>query len=373
VNAGVRYQFSRNFEGDFSIQHQFFKTRRKTRQDNWVLSVNPNFYYRLNPRHRVGMGVSYYHQDFKASDFTVGSQTNTVNAYAQWEWQIDSTMGLSLRVGPAYIESEQDNPPQRGVLPIPYQEISDYPGGRAVQIQVFSQCPDVSTTIPASTAGPYIPATGCPPSASTVNPSIIAEADFPSQYAAITNQTPIGLTTTGNVGTKDDSLDVFVNVQLIKNWSPQLSSQVAYQRTQGTASGLGGAVIRDTVTGSVNWSFRDRWKLSTSAAWTNRESVGDVNEFFLLAEENLTLGLPNIASYTGTQLVATSGNQRVETALWSVSTRLSHRLYRKTHVFAQGTYTDQTSKGGTLGAGSDFDDWLAIVGVRHEFEPIGLW
>ena len=370
ANAGVRYQFSRNLEGDFSIQHQLFKSRRKSRQDNWVLSVNPNFYYRLNPRHRVGMGVSYYHQNFDASDFTVGSQTNTVNAYAQWEWQVDSTMGLSLRVGPAYIESEQDAPPQQAVLPIPYQEISDFGGAPAVQVQLIDQCPDVSTAIPGSSAGPYIPATGCSGPSVGIISSVGPTA---GQYTAITSQTPIGLTTTGNVGTKDDSLDVFVNVQLIKNWSPQLSSQVAYQRTQGTASGLGGAVIRDSVTGSVNWKFRDRWNLATNAAWTNRKSLGDVNEFFLLAGPNTTPGLENVATYTGTQLVATSGNQKVETELWSVSARLSHQLYKKTHVFAQGTYTDQVSKGGTLGSGSDFDDWLAIVGVRHEFEPIGLW
>ncbi|NRA06526.1 MAG: hypothetical protein HRU02_00065 [Myxococcales bacterium] len=367
ASAGVRYQFSRNLEGDFSIQHQLFESRREDRQDNWVLSLNPNFFYRLNPRHRIGMGVSYYHQDFDASDFTVGSQTDTVNAYAQWEWQIDSTMGLSVRVGPAYIESEQDNPPDRFILPIPVQELSDFDGmGPAFLFQPYTLCEAFTTP---GSGDVYVPPTGCGTDPGTVN-LVIQEQD-PAGYAAIetANQTPIGLTTVGNVNRKDDSVDVFVNVQLVKNWSPQLSSLFAYQRSQGTASGLGGTVIRDSVTGSLSWRFRERWSLSANGAWTNRESVGDVNEFFLLAED---IG-GNIAGYTGDQLVAATSSQRVETELWSISARLSHRLYRRTHVFAQGTYTDQASKRGSLGASSDFDDWLAIVGVRHEFEPIGLW
>jgi hypothetical protein len=37
------------------------------------------------------------------------------------------------------------------------------------------------------------------------------------------------------------------------------------------------------------------------------------------------------------------------------------------------TYNDQNSNGSTLGAGSDFQGYIATIGVRHTFEPIKLW
>jgi predicted porin len=58
---------------------------------------------------------------------------------------------------------------------------------------------------------------------------------------------------------------------------------------------------------------------------------------------------------------------------WGVAARLTHRFTRKTDIWTQLTYNDQDSNGNTLGAGSDFENFLAVVGVRHVFEPIKLW
>lgn len=368
ASAGVRYQLSESLEADMSMRHQLFESRRADRQDNWMFSLNPNFFYRLNPRHRVGLGVQYSHQDFDASDFAVASQVDSVNAYAQWSWAISSTMGLSVRVGPAYLHSEQDPAPARFVAPIPFQSALYDPGtGQAVPAVVvyeLSSCPT------APSGAQYIPAEGC----GTVfaNPPITQTAN-PGDYAAVVGQTPISLVSAGNVDDTDDTVDVFAQIELIQNWTPQLTSRFGYERSQGAASGLGGTVIRDSVTASLDWRFRQRWDFSASGAWVNRESLADVNEFFALAGP---AGLPSglaAAAYTGIQEVLATSRQRVETEMWSVSARMSHRLFRKTHVFAQATYTDQDSKAGTLGSGSDFEDWLGIVGVRHEFEPIGLW
>jgi len=356
ASAGVRYQLSQNLEASMSIQHQLWESTREDRQDNWAINLNPNFLYRLSARHRIGMGVAYSHQNFDASDIAVGSQVDTVNAYAQWNWAISPTMGLSVQAGPTYIHVEEDDPPGFSSVLIPFVDDS---GSEPAAALSLSNCPT------APNGEQYIPAGGVQACGGVVT-GITGAA-----YTTLTSQTPDVFTTTGSIDKTDDTVDVFAQVQLTQNWTPQLSSSLAYNRRQGAASGLGGTVIVDSVSAGVTWSFRDRWRLSGNGSWVNRESVTDVPEFFRLAEEASIGG--GVAAYTGEQLVAVTSKQRVETEMWNVSARLSHQLFRKTHVFTQATYTDQESKANTLGSGSDFKDWLVFVGVRHEFEPIGLW
>ena len=297
----------------------------------------------------------------------MGSEVDSVNAYVQWNWSISRTMGLNVQVGPTYIRIEEDSAPTSFLYPIPFASAT-YDGGPAVIVNDLvgpPACPQ------APNGNQYIPSGGC--GAVVTNPPI-TQADQPAAYDQIVNQTPMPLTNIGSVDRTDETVDVFAQVKLIQNWTPQLSSSVAYRRRQGAASGLGGTVIVDSVDLSLDWRFQERWRLSANGAWVNRESVSDVPEYFRLAEA-AGLGIPGVvvAAYTGQQLVAETSRQRVETEMWSVSSRLGYQLFRKTHVFAQVSYTDQDSKAGTLGFGSDYRDWLAFLGVRHEFEPIGLW
>ena len=45
---------------------------------------------------------------------------------------------------------------------------------------------------------------------------------------------------------------------------------------------------------------------------------------------------------------------------------------RNTEAMLQVRYDNQSSKQNTLGEASDFDAWVATIGVRHLFEPIKL-
>ena len=49
------------------------------------------------------------------------------------------------------------------------------------------------------------------------------------------------------------------------------------------------------------------------------------------------------------------------------------RMWRNTNLFVELAYNEQDSKANTLGGFSDFEDFLATIGVRHVFEPIKLW
>jgi hypothetical protein len=63
----------------------------------------------------------------------------------------------------------------------------------------------------------------------------------------------------------------------------------------------------------------------------------------------------------------------IDTMRYGVASRLTHRFTRNTSGWLQFTYNRQSSTGGTLGDPSDFDDYLATIGVQHVFEPIKLW
>jgi hypothetical protein len=143
------------------------------------------------------------------------------------------------------------------------------------------------------------------------------------------------------------------------------------------ASCLGGTVIRDTVTAAADWDFRDRWNLLLRGDWALRNSVTEANRILregqgqILRDNN---GVDrNVAAFTGDQFGAPIGNNTIDTRRWGVVGRLTYQLFRNTTAIAQMTYNDQNSEGSTLGVGSDFQGYIATIGIRHTFEPIKLW
>jgi predicted porin len=81
----------------------------------------------------------------------------------------------------------------------------------------------------------------------------------------------------------------------------------------------------------------------------------------------------NVAKLTGDSFTASPSSNRVETMRWGVAGRITHRLWRNTSLYGQFAYNEQDSKSNTLGGFSDFDGYLASLGIRHEFEPLKVW
>ena len=153
----------------------------------------------------------------------------------------------------------------------------------------------------------------------------------------------------GAQGNHDQSVDVFASAGITRRWTPTIRTGAKYERTQGVASGVGGSVIVDSVTGTANWDFRERWEAILRGDFVRRESVTDVGT------QNTTL------------------DSEVKSDRWSVSLEVAHWLKRKTRIFGKVRYNDQTSKGNSLAGASDFEDWIISFGMYHTFEPIKLW
>jgi hypothetical protein len=187
-------------------------------------------------------------------------------------------------------------------------------------------------------------------------------------------------------GEDDTSLNVFGEMVLRKDWSENLSTALRYTRTQGGASGLGGAVIRDTVNLSNTWAIAEKWQLAVRGDWSLRKSVVDdqVSQFVTAGPPLVVpppqgvplvgfhgsldpAGANNLISVTG------GGAGEIDTMRWGVAGRLTHRFTRNTSSWLQVTYNEQTSQSDTLGDPSDFENFLVVLGVRHVFDPIKLW
>ena len=63
----------------------------------------------------------------------------------------------------------------------------------------------------------------------------------------------------------------------------------------------------------------------------------------------------------------------IDTNRWGVAARITHQLFKRTSLYGQVRYDQQDSKKNSLGATSDYENFLATFGVRHVFEPIPLW
>ena len=160
---------------------------------------------------------------------------------------------------------------------------------------------------------------------------------------------------------------------------------LSYTRSQGGASGLGSAVIRDTVNLSNTWEIAEKWRLAVRGDWSLRKSVVDdgVSQF-VTAGDPLLPPLPpggvdefhvSLAPAGANELISVTGGgaSEIDTMRWGVSGRLTHRFTRNTSAWLQATYNEQTSQSDTLGDPSDFENFLVVLGVRHVFEPIKLW
>jgi hypothetical protein len=386
AQLGIEHQISPRLLTTARVSHELFEIDRDDRADNWLLDANVDLLYALTPKHQVGGGVRYIRQEFDDTTEVTASELNTINVFAEWLWQIDETLDLSVAAGPSWIDNQQDDPrpvntTQSQVVPFSSAPIADatglgfvdrdgnpatgpYNAGTLVTPQ-FAACPTV-------VGPPTIQVEPCALSPNLGNPGVAGVLLDPVTDAGLiaTLNTPV-LLQPNTRGDDSQSLDVFGQVVLRKRWTPNFQSALRYSRTQAGASGLGGGVIRDEVSLANNWDITERWQLFARADWSLRQTINDATSTFTQVQADPIGGV----SYAERiQITGVSGGaNEIDTQRWGVAGRITHLLTRRTSAWVQVAYNEQDSQGGTRGAGSDFTNFLASVGVRHVFEPIKLW
>jgi hypothetical protein len=387
AEGGVEYQFSPRLLGTARMSHELFEIDRDDRADNWLLQGSADLLYALTPKHQVGGGIRGIRQEFDATTNIVGSKVVTYNVFAQWLWQISETLDLSMSVGPSYIENDQDDGPGAVTGPV-YPNLTLTTDGDATGQGWVDQDRNPATG-PFSAGSVLVSQIGacdtladgtrvvqgslCAPAVPTPTTALVLVRPTDPNYDALTAQAPVSYIPPATAkGDDSNSVNVFGEAVLRKRWSPTFQSALRYSRTQAGASGLGGAVIQDEINLSNNWDVTERWQIFVRGDWSFRQSINEATSIFGVAEGDTLSGTADFAMVTGLTTVRGT-NTDIDTMRWGVAGRLTRLFTRTTSGWVQLTYNEQDSKGGTLGRGSDFENFLASVGVRHVFAPIKLW
>jgi hypothetical protein len=371
-------------------------------QANALASAN----YVLHPKHRVGGGFRYSFQNFSGFPGQLGSQTNNYYFFGNWAWQIMETLNFSATLGPAIFQTKQDDtPPLASTQLVPRLLVPA--GGVTFSAVEGIQDLTTGTVVTSANEGDVIVGRfansvngdpGCPtvpdlrtPDPDDVVPIITARGQSglvpgcpsgilirSSDAAALAQiDQPILLTNDNPIGAEDTSVTLFAALSLVKRWSPNLISALRYSRDQGIASGVGGSVVRDAFTLSTNWDFAERWEFLFRGDWTLRQSESLGTSVF---SEALGVNLagaagsvPRAAGFEGTVFVQQLPFDTIDTTRWGVTGEVAHRLNKRTRAWIRLQYNQQSSRSASLGSSSDFDDFLATLGVHYTWDPIHVW
>jgi hypothetical protein len=355
ASLGMSHQFTSDLSGSMTLAHNFFDTTRDDRRQVNTVAASGSLSYAVDSKNRIGAGVGFTRQDFEDLVGNPGSETMIYRIFASWAYRFDETLSFSVRAGPALFDNDQRaaEPVVRAPNRVPFFILDD-----TVWASRAGSCPLLDGT-------PVIVGAAC---------GVVLEASpaVAADIQAVAAQGPFDLTyPDGPPGSEaDQQVDIFVNATLSKRWSPRLSSSLAYRRSESGASGLAGTATLDSVTVTTSWRATELWTVGVRTDWTLRQSVFPIPRTFRAVEP--WPDHPELAWLSG-DLVATEQEQAIDTQRWGVGARLARKLSRNLNATLRLTYNRQKSEDLTAGTTSDFNNFLAVVGVQYNFDRIELW
>lgn len=380
AQMGFTYRSSPRLVYTLVASSDLFDSTRSDRARAVSVGASGDALYALTHDHQIGGGARFNYQDFSDRLGIAGSQVNTYNIFGSWRWNIDDTTVFDARVGPSFLDSEQDDADvQRRANPtflVPLDN-GDFLVATFLNGSGGQNCQGIRGRAVLQRC--------------VLNQRLDANDDK-AVINAIRN-TNVRLRNIDPGGASDENVNVFAEITLRKNWSPTLNTALRYLREQGHASGLGGTVIRDAISLSNLWRFARFWSFTFRADWTRRSSIFDTRRTFdqavAIDEEDIGLVDGQFPGGAGQQLAGRCDpggggcgtgisfnddrNAEIETDRWTIAGRITRRLFRSTLVWVQVRYDVQDSRKDTLGSVSDFENTIGTFGVEHTFEPIKLW
>jgi hypothetical protein len=372
ASLGISHSFTSDLSGSLTLAHRFFDTTREDRRQVNTVSASGNLSYAVDSKNRIGAGINFTHQDFDDLPGNPGSKTMIYRIFASWVYRFDETLSFTVRAGPTLFDSEQ-GAAERIVSvnsEVPFVDWTD---------DVVVVSPIDSCGVLAGTGGsqviPWNQILCDPGQAQWVDRNVqtaLYNAIKANEAAGPYNlRYPIGQAPGAESG---QQVDFFANATLSKRWSPRLSSSLAYQRSETGASGLGGTAILDSVTATTSWRATELWNVGVRADWTKRSSVFPTTQTLreVVLWDDPGVGIYGLAAYSGT-LISNTVDEDIDTQRWGVAARLERSISRKMRASLRLTYNRQKSKSGTSGETSDFNNFIAVVGLQYQFDRMELW
>jgi hypothetical protein len=368
IQNSLSLQLTHNFDerlyGVLTGTHSLFRNERDDRYDSDSYSGTGEMLYTVTSRNRLGGGAAVSFQDIHDIEFDdgrtqEGQDTTYYRIFGSWLYLFDPTFEITLRAGPAFIDSDRVEPgPQLAVVQT-YPTRTDDAG----QVRFID-----SDTCPRDSGVPYL-SDRCD----------VFGTVLPQQFRSGVGGTQSVILLDDDPDDSNFGLTIFAELELVKRWE-RFRTRFKYARSDSTSSGAGQSSVLDVVLLQLIWDPTPVWTVSLTGSWTLRQQTDPQTSTVVgLAAPELvtafTVGPGGLETFTTSASRASSLRFAEVEGLGDVMTyqaslRVKRRIGRRTEVFGQLTYLrqdyDQTA---TRDA---FDNFRALLGARWMFDPINV-
>jgi hypothetical protein len=357
----VAHAISSRWDSNTSIDYNSFDSKRRLTADSKSVGVFQDFDYGLTASDRIGAGGGVNVQLFDEVKGLPASNTYVYQLFANYSRNFGERTILSLRVGPAMIHTIQDPfertstqntyphldyPLDGGVLGVDVPEPNDcLQGGNGPVLLEGSRCALKRRLL-------YVP--GLDPINGTIN--------------AIRNSQSEVILAGSNEGSNDMRWTIFGEIALTHFWLPTLSQTISYNRRESPANGQGASTVADSVYFRTIWQPSELWDLSLLASYVRRESPTNLSRSFLVVEGEDFGAAGGIIVRSSSLKTVVEKSSAVDTHRFAVTLRAARRITQRMSSSIRVGYSDQRSKH-TSRSPNDFGNFLAIVGVKYDFDP----
>jgi hypothetical protein len=170
------------------------------------------------------------------------------------------------------------------------------------------------------------------------------------------------------------SLTYFANMNLSKRWK-LWSGRLSYSRQESDSLGVGTNTVADVVAGSLAWNPSPRWSANMRISFTRYSSATDSFRTVWVLKEATDEPLfgdsgffPGTAMQTET-VTALEVDSDAYVDNLSLGLNASYRLTKRATLHGNISYFDSSSGGG-VGVGRDYERITVNLGVHYSFDPI---
>jgi hypothetical protein len=355
------HSFSNRTMGTVGFNYNRWDYTDSNNVDNQGMGAELQLTQAMTDRLLVGMNVSGRYRAFDETQFAPASYSTVVNSNLVIQYQITPTVRFEASGGPAGVFTEQGVPNSQWVNRWDGFEFNQFgapgPFGRAWSVLVSPV-----TVCAASVGVPVL--RFCP--ASAVAPVLTGNLGEQILIALDPGQTVFGQSRS--------DLTYFVNFGLTKKYSRGLLN-ASFIRNEDAGSGLGTTTILNSVSGSVQYSFSDFWRLDMHGVYTKRTSVSqlpftDVSAVPAVDSNNapITDGSGNQLAQAG-YIIARTGISNLDQNVGIVEARLTRRLTERSSLQFLFTYYNQSQENQGTFTGSQFENYVGGISFIYEFDP----
>jgi hypothetical protein len=363
LSLELAHSFNERLYGVLNGTYGLFRTDRDDRYDSDTYAGVGELLYTLTSRTRLGGGASVSFQDIGDIEFDDGRTQEGQDAtfyrvFGSWLYLFDPTFEMTLRAGPAYIDSERPEPGPQSAVVQTYPTRTDEDG----QVRFLD-----SSTCPRDSGVPYV-SDDCG----------VFGRSIPQQFRGAVRGTRSVVFLDDEEDDSNFGLTIFAELELVKRWE-QWRTRFNYHRSDSTSSGVGQSSVLDVVTLQVIWDPSPVWTVSLTGSWSLRQQtdpqtssvVGlapDVVTAFAVTPSGLQTFTSPASRAVSLRFAEQDGIGDVMT--YQAALRVRRRFGKRTEVFGQLLYLHQEHDQDTTT--SEFDNFRALIGARWMFDPINV-